>query len=102
MGDIPVIRELHLGGGTPTFFSASNLQKLITGLLDWVNIHPKAEFSFEAHPDNTTEEHLQTLFDLGFRRLSLGIQDFDPAVQLIINRHQTLEQVSNVTHIAKK
>jgi oxygen-independent coproporphyrinogen-3 oxidase len=102
MGDVPVIRELHLGGGTPTFFSAGNLQKLISGLLDWVNIHPQAEFSFEAHPGNTTEAHLQTLFDLGFRRLSLGIQDFDPAVQLIINRHQTLEQVRDVTHLARK
>ena len=102
MGDVPVIRELHLGGGTPTFFSAANLKKLIAGLLDWVNIHPKAEFSFEAHPGNTTKEHLQTLFELGFRRLSLGIQDFDPAVQLIINRHQTLEQVRNVTHIARQ
>jgi oxygen-independent coproporphyrinogen-3 oxidase len=101
MGDIPTIRELHLGGGTPTFFSPANLQKLISGLLDWVNIHPQAEFSFEAHPGNTTGEHLQTLFDLGFRRLSLGIQDFDPAVQLIINRHQTLEQVRDVTHAAR-
>jgi oxygen-independent coproporphyrinogen-3 oxidase len=102
MGDVPTIRELHLGGGTPTFFSAYNLQKLIAGLLDWVNIHPKAEFSFEAHPGNTTEMHLQMLFDIGFRRLSLGIQDFDPAVQLIINRHQTLEQVCNVTYMARK
>jgi oxygen-independent coproporphyrinogen-3 oxidase len=100
--DTPVIRELHLGGGTPTFFSPHNLQKLISGLLGRVNIHPKAEFSFEAHPGNTTEAHLQTLFDLGFRRLSLGIQDFDPVVQLIINRHQTLEQVRNVTHIARQ
>ncbi|RFZ85315.1 oxygen-independent coproporphyrinogen III oxidase [Mucilaginibacter terrenus] len=102
MDTAPVLRELHLGGGTPTFFSPANLQKLITGLLSWVNIHPDAEFSFEAHPGNTTAEHLQTLFDLGFRRLSLGIQDFDPAVQLIINRHQTLKQVRNVTYTARK
>jgi oxygen-independent coproporphyrinogen-3 oxidase len=102
MCDVPVIRELHLGGGTPTFFSPDNLQKLISGLLNWVNIYPQAEFSFEAHPGNTTEAHLQTLFNLGFRRLSLGIQDFDPAVQLIINRHQTLEQVRDVTNMARR
>jgi oxygen-independent coproporphyrinogen-3 oxidase len=102
MGGTPVIRELHLGGGTPTFFGADNLHKLIAGLLDGVDIHHKAEFSFEAHPGNTTRAHLQTLFDLGFRRLSLGIQDFDPAVQLIINRHQTLEQVRNVTYTARE
>src|SRR5471030_821398 len=93
MDGVPVIREIHLGGGTPTFFSAENLQLLIGGLLDGVHIHPEAEFSFEAHPDNTTVEHLQTLFDLGFRRLSLGIQDFDPIVQFAINRQQSCEQV---------
>jgi oxygen-independent coproporphyrinogen-3 oxidase len=101
-GNIPIIKEIHLGGGTPTFFSAFNLQRLIEGLLLDVHIHPDAEFSFEAHPGNTTVDHLQTLFDLGFRRLSLGIQDFDPAVQLIINRHQTYEQVRLVTQLARQ
>jgi oxygen-independent coproporphyrinogen-3 oxidase len=101
MGSTPTIREIHLGGGTPTFFSAKNLDKLIGGLLNEVNIHPQAEFSFEAHPANTTVDHLQTLYELGFRRLSLGIQDFDPKVQFIINRHQTLEQVRSVTQQAR-
>lgn len=100
--EAPVIREIHLGGGTPTFFSAGNLYRLIDGLLDGVHIHEKAEFSFEAHPANTTVDHLQVLFDLGFRRLSLGIQDFDPKVQFIINRHQTFEQVRNVTVQARR
>jgi len=93
----PVIREIHLGGGTPTFFNAENLHHLINGLLEGAHIHEKAEFSFEAHPANTTVDHLRVLFDLGFRRLSLGIQDFDPKVQFIINRKQTLEQVLSVT-----
>lgn len=101
-GEAPIIRELHLGGGTPTFFSAANLQKLISGLLDGVCIHEKAEFSFEAHPANTTADHLQALYDLGFRRLSLGIQDFDPGVQFIINRQQTFEQVLAVTRQARR
>jgi oxygen-independent coproporphyrinogen-3 oxidase len=100
--EIPVIREIHLGGGTPTFFSADNLQRLINGLLEGVHIHEKAEFSFEAHPANTTTDHLQTLFDLGFRRLSLGIQDFDPRVQFIINRQQTFEQMLAVTLQARR
>ena len=100
--DVPVIREIHLGGGTPTFFSADNLHKLIDGLLDDVHVHEKAEFSFEAHPANTTVDHLQILFDLGFRRLSLGIQDFDPKVQFIINRRQTFEQVLAVTLQARR
>ncbi|WP_419701550.1 oxygen-independent coproporphyrinogen III oxidase [Mucilaginibacter sp. NFX135] len=98
----PLIREIHLGGGTPTFFSVHNLHKLINGLLKDVHIHEKADFSFEAHPANTTVDHLQTLFDLGFRRLSLGIQDFDPQVQLMINRRQTFEQVQTVTLQARR
>jgi len=100
--ETPVIREIHLGGGTPTFFSANNLHKLIDGLLESVHIHENADFSFEAHPANTTVDHLQTLFDLGFRRLSLGIQDFDPQVQLIINRRQSFEQVLTVTLQARR
>jgi oxygen-independent coproporphyrinogen-3 oxidase len=99
---VPVIREIHLGGGTPTFFSAENLHRLIDGIIDGVHIHEKAAFSFEAHPANTTPEHLQTLYDLGFRRLSLGIQDFDPKVQFIINRRQTIEQVQAVTAQARR
>jgi len=102
LDDKPIIREIHLGGGTPTFFSHQNLYRLISGLLQLSEIHPQAEFSFEAHPANTTTEHLKTLYDLGFKRLSLGIQDFDPAVQFIINRHQTLEQVQSVTADARK
>jgi oxygen-independent coproporphyrinogen-3 oxidase len=101
-GDMPVVRELHLGGGTPTFFQPENLKLLINGILGLAKIHPDAEFSFEAHPGNTTAEHLQILYDLGFRRLSLGIQDFDPYVQFIINRIQGFDQVKNVTLQARK
>ncbi|UOE46271.1 oxygen-independent coproporphyrinogen III oxidase [Mucilaginibacter sp. SMC90] len=98
----PVIREIHLGGGTPTFFSPANLKTLISAILLNADIHPDAGFSFEAHPANTTVDHLQVLYDLGFRRLSLGIQDFDPKVQFIINRQQSLEQVQAVTGQARR
>ncbi len=102
MPETPIIREIHLGGGTPTFFSAENLQLLISGLLENTIIHPEAEFGFEAHPNNTTVTHLQTLYNLGFRRLSLGIQDFDPIVQKIINRHQSVQQVRDITYAARR
>lgn len=100
-GTPPVIRELHLGGGTPTFFSAENLDLLISGILSMAVTHPEAEFSFEAHPANTTLDHLITLNRLGFKRLSLGIQDFDPKVQLAINRMQDVEDVATVTQQAR-
>jgi len=98
----PVIRELHLGGGTPTFFSAENLGLLINGILKHTVIHRDAEFSFEAHPANTTEAHLIMLYNLGFKRISLGIQDFDPKVQLVINRIQSVEEVKLITAQARK
>ncbi|MFC3559183.1 oxygen-independent coproporphyrinogen III oxidase [Pedobacter jamesrossensis] len=101
LGCKPKIKELHLGGGTPTFFSANNLKKLINGILEKCDQSDDAEFSFEAHPDNTTKEHLITLYQLGFKRLSFGIQDFDPKVQLMINRFQTPKQVEEITELAR-
>lgn len=101
-GERPVLAEIHLGGGTPTFFHPDNLKMLIEGILKDADVGPNSSFSFEAHPANTTVTHLETLFDLGFRRLSLGIQDFDPLVQFVINRQQTLEEVELVMLNARK
>lgn len=100
--ETPRIKEIHLGGGTPTFFSPKHLKELIEGILSSALICVDADFSFEAHPNNTTYEHLKTLFDLGFKRLSLGIQDFDINVQKIINRIQSIEQVEKVVKEARK
>jgi len=97
----PIIRELHLGGGTPTFFGAKNLHWLIGYLLEGVEIHKDAEFSFEGHPNNTTREHLQTLYDLGFTRVSFGVQDLDEKVQQTIHRIQPFENLQKVTHEAR-
>lgn len=101
MNEPPVIRELHLGGGTPTFFSPENLKRLINGILENAVIHPEHEFSIEGHPNNTTIEHLNTLYALGFRRISYGVQDNDPAVQQIINRIQPVENVLRATENAR-
>lgn len=98
----PIIRELHLGGGTPTFFSPENLKWLISYLLEEGKIHDDHEFSFEGHPNNTTKPHLQTLFDLGFRRVSFGVQDLDPKVQKTINRIQPFENVARVTRESRE
>src|SRR6478609_9733762 len=98
----PRIKEFHLGGGTPTFFSPENLHTLISGILDSAEVCEQHDFSFEGHPANTTAAHLQTLFDLGFRRVSFGIQDFDPKVQDVINRYQSVEQVEQVVATARE
>lgn len=98
----PLLKELHLGGGTPTFFSPANLKDLLERLFATVEIAEHPEFSFEGHPNNTTKEHLQTLYDLGFRRCSFGVQDYDPIVQKAINRIQPFENVENVTNWARE
>ena len=101
-GKTPKIKELHLGGGTPTFFSPENLKYLLEGIFNKSEIAENPEFSFEGHPNNTTKEHLQTLYDLGFRRCSFGVQDYDLKVQKAINRVQPFENVKQVTEWARE
>ncbi|MCF8255971.1 MAG: oxygen-independent coproporphyrinogen III oxidase [Flavobacteriales bacterium] len=98
---VPRISELHLGGGTPTFFSPENLRLLMNGLTNSSILTQGAELSFEAHPNNTTQSHLEELHFLGFRRLSLGVQDFDPEVQKAIHRIQPFANVKRVTDLAR-
>lgn len=97
----PVIRELHLGGGTPTFFSPANLRKLVNMILKDSIVHPEHAFSIEGHPNNTTYSHLETLHELGFRRISYGVQDNDPEVQRVINRLQPFDNVRRATEDAR-
>lgn len=101
MDEAPVLAELHLGGGTPTFFSPDNLRRLMAFITEGCTLPPTREFSFEAHPNNTTRAHLEALYDTGFRRLSLGVQDNDPEVQRIINRIQPVEKLREVTETAR-
>ncbi|HWI90564.1 MAG TPA: oxygen-independent coproporphyrinogen III oxidase [Flavisolibacter sp.] len=101
MKQTPVVRELHIGGGTPTFFSPRNLQRLLNFIFKSSIIHPRHEFSIEGHPNNTTQEHLKMLHKLGFRRISYGVQDNDPEVQRVINRIQPLENVKAATENAR-
>jgi len=99
----PRIRELHFGGGTPTFFAPDELIRLLENLFNTSSVDPKkCELSFEAHPNNTTEEHLKKLYDFGFRRLSLGVQDYNPEVQKAIHRIQPFETVEKVHNMARE
>ncbi len=97
----PLIKEIHLGGGTPTFFDPSELRRLIEGIFERADRAEVYEFSFEGHPNNTTEAHLTTLYDLGFRRVSYGVQDYSPKVQQAIHRIQPFENVQRVTELAR-
>lgn len=97
----PIIKELHLGGGTPTFFSVQNLELLINGIFDLAIKAENAELSFEGHPNNTTQNHLQSLASLGFNRVSFGVQDYNETVQRAINRMQPFEHVKVATENAR-
>src|SRR5262249_1444237 len=90
------VHPLHLGGGSPTFLHAEQLERLWHLLAQRFAIRPSAEIAVEIDPRITTREQLQTLRTLGFNRVSLGIQDFAPAVQRAVNRLQPLETVQQV------
>jgi len=108
LGHVPSLRKrslvgVHLGGGTPTFFSAENLEKILKPILSDTRIdEEKFEGSVEVHPGHTTREQLVTLRQLGFSRISIGVQDFDPEVQRIVNRHQPYEVTKACTDIARE
>jgi len=97
----PIIKEIHLGGGTPTFFSPQMLSKLITSITENIEMAKNPSFAFEAHPNSTTYEHLAVLYNLGFQRLSIGVQDISPMILKAINRDQTKEEVVTVTQQAR-
>lgn len=98
----PRIKSIHLGGGTPTFFSVENLTRLIQGIFKYAVKAEEHLFSFEGHPNNTTKKHLQTLFNLGFTSVSFGVQDYAPVVQKAIHRIQPFEHVERVTRWARE
>jgi oxygen-independent coproporphyrinogen III oxidase len=96
------LHQLHLGGGSPTFFAPENLRRMLTPLL--TGTRQAAELfdaSIEVDPRRTTPEQLQVLRELGFTRISLGVQDFNEEVQKLVNRHQPLELTRRVTEQAR-
>jgi oxygen-independent coproporphyrinogen-3 oxidase len=85
--------QLHLGGGTPTFFTSDELRQLMTMLRSHFDFAPDAELGVEIDPRTVKDGTLAMLAELGFNRNSFGVQDFDPAVQQAVNRIQPLEMV---------
>jgi oxygen-independent coproporphyrinogen-3 oxidase len=82
------VEQIHWGGGTPTFLSPGQVEDLYSFINERFSISTSAEVSIEIDPRVTTDEHLRTLRRVGFNRVSLGVQDFDPTVQKTIHRIQ--------------
>ena len=95
------VSQLHLGGGTPTFFSDDELSELMAMLRRNFNLVPGGEYSIEVDPRTVTAERLSHLARLGFNRLSFGVQDFDPIVQKAVHRVQPAEQVFALVEAAR-
>ena len=90
-----MIEQLHFGGGTPTYLDKEQLAELLTKLRDAFNFDESddREFSIEVDPRTVDADRIRHLAELGFNRLSLGIQDFEPAVMEAVNRTQTPDEV---------
>nr|AOE05933.1 coproporphyrinogen III oxidase [uncultured bacterium] len=102
LGSTPLVKQLHLGGGTPTFFSPEHLDRLLDGVFSLTNKATEFELSFEGHPNNTTKEHLETLYKQGFTRVCYGVQDYNETVQKAINRVQPYHNVKTATTAARE
>ncbi|HEY7696838.1 MAG TPA: oxygen-independent coproporphyrinogen III oxidase [Vicinamibacteria bacterium] len=93
--------QLHLGGGTPTYHPPEGLRFLVGALLQHYTPIPGAELAVEVDPRVTTREHIEALADLGFNRVSMGVQDFAPDVQERVHRIQTPEQTKAIIDHAR-
>ena len=102
MGLGKVISQLHLGGGTPTFLSDPELHELMAMLRRSFSFAPGGEYSIEVDPRTVDPSRLDTLAELGFNRLSFGVQDFDPDVQKAVHRVQPAEQVFALVAAARE
>lgn len=97
------LTHIHLGGGSPTFLSPENTRILLEKLTKRLKInYNNFKGSVEVDPRRCKTEHLKVYSSFGFNRLSLGVQDFSPLVQKIINRHQTYEQTEKVFNAGRK
>jgi len=101
LGSGHAVSQLHLGGGTPTFLSDDELRELVAMLRRHFNFVPGGEYSVEVDPRTVDENRLSVLAELGFNRLSFGVQDFDPAVQKAIHRVQPADKVFAMVHAAR-
>jgi len=93
--------QLHWGGGSPNFLSDAETRQLMVLIRQSFDLQPKGEFSIEIDPRQVDAGRIDLLGDIGFNRISVGVQDFDPAVQEAIHRRQTLDETARVIDAAR-
>lgn len=97
-----IVTQMHWGGGTPTYLNSKQITHLFNAIVTRFAVPVNAELSIEIDPRVTAIDHLRTLRLLGFNRLSVGIQDFDPAVQATVRRFQTFEETRAIFDTARE
>ncbi|MDF1700179.1 MAG: oxygen-independent coproporphyrinogen III oxidase [Planctomycetota bacterium] len=101
LGKRRTVRQMHWGGGTPTYLWPEQIRELGAFLHATFEFEPEAELAVEVDPRVTTARHLRALRDVGFNRISLGVQDFTPAVQVAIGRLQGYEETADLVAEAR-
>ena len=96
------VSQLHLGGGTPTFLSHDEMRRLMTIVNDGFELLPDGEYSIEVDPRKVGRDTVALLAELGFNRMSVGVQDFTPEVQRAVNRVQSFEETELVIRSARE
>lgn len=91
-----LVTQFHFGGGTPNFLQPEELSEIVSKVREHFILLPNAEIAIEMHPRTSTKAFCDNLKILGFNRISLGVQDLDPHVQKLINRHQTYEMTRDM------
>lgn len=97
----PKVSQLHFGGGTPTFLSDAQFERLMQAIRSRFDLLPGGEFSIEIDPRKVSTQTVQLLGKLGFNRMSIGVQDFNPAVQQAVNRIQSFDETHQVIEDAR-
>lgn len=96
------VQQYHWGGGTPTYLDSDQMRELHAKVTSRFHIESDAEVAIEVDPRVTSREQMETLKELGFNRLSMGVQDFTPEVQQVITRNQTVEQTFELSAICRE
>ena len=101
LGDGRRVEQLHFGGGTPTFLSNDEIRELMGAIRKNFELIENGEYSIEIDPRKVSDETVALLGEMGFNRISIGVQDFDPAVQKAVNRIQSEEETLQVINAAR-
>jgi oxygen-independent coproporphyrinogen-3 oxidase len=101
LGPNQVVEQLHFGGGTPTFMSDDEIRQLMAAIRQYFKLVEGGEYSIEIDPRKVSDATIALLGEAGFNRISIGVQDFDDAVQRAVNRIQSEEETLRIIHAAR-